>query len=183
MCVGVIEVSVLYCLCYFHSSLGGASYRVANDLRHCALRRLSRLLSFCFLALLPPGSGVSAWKVRAGRSVSSPRPESASWQLANRFYAKRGGRRVDPQYANFCQRGSKRKADKNVGAGFTSCLALREGKPLSASQGRKTRETDFRVFQLSSLSFLLAVFNTDNYNTTWNIGSERPSRIPCFLLA
>ena len=34
-------------------------------------------------------------------------------------------------------RGSKRKADKNVDADFTSCLALREGKALSAIQGQK----------------------------------------------
>jgi len=35
---------------------------------------LRRLLSFCYLALRAPDRGVSAWKVRAGRSVSSPWP-------------------------------------------------------------------------------------------------------------
>ena len=61
--------------------------------------------------------------------------------------------------------GSKQKADKNVDANFTRCLALREGKPLSAIQGQKPRNRLFRVFRLSSLSFLLSVSNNNNNNT------------------
>ena len=38
-------------------------------------------------------------------------------------------------------RGSKREVDKNADAGFTSRLALREGKPLAASQRQKTNRT------------------------------------------
>ena len=39
---------------------------------------LRRLLSFYYLELRAPDRGVSAWKVREGRSVSSPWPESAA---------------------------------------------------------------------------------------------------------
>ena len=45
----------------FYSSLRGPSCRVANDLRHCALRRLTPpFVFFYYLALRAPDRGVSA---------------------------------------------------------------------------------------------------------------------------
>ena len=52
----------------------------SSDLRHLSSSGLRRLLSFFiyYLAFCAPDRGVSAWKVWAGRSVSSPWPESVA---------------------------------------------------------------------------------------------------------
>ena len=51
----------------------------SNDLRHLSSSGcLRHLLSFCYLKPFALDRGVSAWKVRTGRSVSSPWPESAA---------------------------------------------------------------------------------------------------------
>ena len=47
---------------------------------------LRRLLSFYYLALRAPDRGVPAWKVRAGRSVSSPWPESMASFFGAMFF-------------------------------------------------------------------------------------------------
>ena len=63
-------------------------------------------------------------------------------------------------------RGSKRKADKNVEAGFNDSLALGRETPPSQPQP-ETRETDFRGFHSrhSRFSLRFSVSNVDNNNT------------------
>ena len=70
-------------------------------------------------------------------------------------------------------RGSKRKADKNVDADFTSCLALGEGKTRSANQDQKTEKPIVPSFRTRHSRFFSSVSNTDNNSTT-----ERLIRMP-----
>ena len=70
-------------------------------------------------------------------------------------------------------RGSKRKADKNVDADFTSCLALERENPLRQPK-TENRETDCSEYSRTRHSrFFSSVSNTDNNSTT-----ERLIRIP-----
>ena len=70
-------------------------------------------------------------------------------------------------------RGSKRKADKNVDADFTSCLALERENPLRQPKA-ENRETDCSEYSRTRHSrFFSSVSNTDNNSTT-----ERLIRIP-----
>ena len=70
-------------------------------------------------------------------------------------------------------RGSKRKADKNVDADFTSSLALERENPLRQPKA-ENRETDCSEYSRTRHSrFFSSVSNTDNNSTT-----ERLIRIP-----
>ena len=66
-------------------------------------------------------------------------------ELVNQFLAKLGGWRQSTHgTCTSSSRGSKQKADKNVGAGFTSYLALREGKT-THSQPKAENQPNRRV--------------------------------------
>ena len=77
-------------------------------------------------------------------------------------------------------RGSKRKADKNVDADFTSCLALREGKPLLATKGQKP---DKRISEYSTLVTLVSLVGFQHRQQQYNTESGASSASPSGLLS
>ena len=68
-------------------------------------------------------------------------------------------------------RGSKRKADKNVDADFTSCLALGEGKPAPPTKSRKPRN---RLFRVSGLVTLVSSRRFPTQTTTVQQMADQP---------
>ena len=83
------------------------------------------------------------------RPVGFLQDMGASCELVNHYLAKkRGGRRVDPGHVNFFQPRKKAESGQKCRCwadfDFTSCLALREGKPLSAIQSQKPETRDQR---------------------------------------
>jgi hypothetical protein len=68
-------------------------------------------------------------------------------------------------------RGSKRKADKNVDADFTSCLALGEGKPAPPTKSGKPRN---RLFRVSGLVTLVSSRRFPTQTTTVQQMADQP---------
>ena len=96
-------------------------------------------------------------------------------ELAIHFFAKRGGWRTSEHAVckPFPAEEASGKRGGNADAGFTSCLALREGKIARSHQGHKTNRTTESLL-LSSLSVSCRFSNNHNNNTRPLLGCIAP---------